>query len=91
MSHRDLRFWDVAHLLMEKYDFTQEDADGLSNFLLPMLAFDPKERATARACADHPWVFVDAAAAVGVGVAAGAAGAAAASSSSAGEGGEDGV
>ena len=45
-----------------------------------MLAFDPKERATARACADHPWVFVDAAAAVavGVGVAAGAAGAAAA-------------
>ena len=53
MSHRDLRFWDVAHLLMEKYDFTQEDADGLSNFLLPMLAFDPKERATARACAGH--------------------------------------
>jgi serine/threonine-protein kinase SRPK3 len=46
---------DLANLLVEKYDFVQEDADGLANFLLPMLAFDPKIRSTARACADADW------------------------------------
>ena len=36
---RELKFWDLANLLVEKYDFTREDADGLTNFLLPMLRF----------------------------------------------------
>jgi serine/threonine-protein kinase SRPK3 len=49
--HRDLK-----NLLIQKYDFTDDDADGFSNYLLPMLDFDPKQRTTARLCADHAWV-----------------------------------
>ena len=46
---------DLKNLLMEKYDFTDGDAEGFSNYLLPMLEFDPADRTTARACADHEW------------------------------------
>ena len=50
---------DLKNLLLEKYDFTDDDAERFSNYLLPMLEFDPAERVTARACADHAWVDTD--------------------------------
>ena len=53
---RELRFWDLPSLLMEKYDFTPQDATALAEFIGPMLAFDPKDRASAGACKDHQWV-----------------------------------
>lgn len=50
---------DLKNLLIQKYDFTDEDAEGFSNYLLPMLEFSPAERTTARASAEHAWVAAD--------------------------------
>lgn len=43
-------------MLTEKYEWDPEIAREFSDFLLPMLAFDPSERATAAECLQHPWL-----------------------------------
>jgi len=40
---------------MEKYDFSEEDANGMAEFLLPLLDFVPEKRPTAAQCLQHPW------------------------------------
>ncbi len=50
---------DLKNLLIQKYDFTDDDAEGFSNYLLPMLEFNPAERTTARASAQHAWVAAE--------------------------------
>lgn len=42
--------------MAEKYGYSVSDAAALSDFLLPMLAIDMKERAHARDMLDHPWL-----------------------------------
>lgn len=41
---------------MEKYRFKELEAQELSDFLLPMLEWDPQKRATAQEMLLHPWL-----------------------------------
>lgn len=41
---------------MEKYRFKELEAQSLTDFLLPMLEWDPQKRATAQQMLSHPWL-----------------------------------
>lgn len=43
-------------VLTQKYDWPIESAGQFASFLIPMLAFDQDERATARQCLQHDWL-----------------------------------
>ncbi|KAH9512709.1 SRSF protein kinase 2 [Bulinus truncatus] len=51
-----LKPWGLIEVLTEKYEWSEKDAREFSEFLIPMLAFDPAERATAAECLKHPWL-----------------------------------
>ena len=53
---RDLEFWKLEDVLAEKYDFSRQDALEIASFLLPMLEYNPRRRATAYDCLRHPWL-----------------------------------
>ncbi|PON32559.1 Serine/threonine protein kinase [Parasponia andersonii] len=52
---RRLRFWPLNKVLLEKYDFSEQDANDLADFLIPILDFVPEKRPTAAQCLSHPW------------------------------------
>lgn len=52
----NLDYWPLASVLQEKYHFSEEDANMISSFLLPMLDYNPMSRATAAECLRHPWL-----------------------------------
>ena len=41
---------------MEKYEFSEQDANDLTDFLVPLLDFVPQKRPTASQCLLHPWI-----------------------------------
>ncbi|KAA8518646.1 hypothetical protein F0562_016120 [Nyssa sinensis] len=41
---------------MEKYEFSEQDASDMADFLLPILDFVPEKRPTAAQCLLHPWI-----------------------------------
>lgn len=43
-------------VLLEKYEFNQQDADEMTDFLIPILDFVPEKRPTAAQCLLHPWI-----------------------------------
>lgn len=45
---------------MEKYRFKEVEAQDLTDFLLPMLEWDPQKRATAQQMLSHPWLAMPA-------------------------------
>ncbi|XP_055883878.1 SRSF protein kinase 3-like isoform X2 [Biomphalaria glabrata] len=51
-----LKPWGLVEVLTEKYEWSEKEAREFSEFLLPMLVFDPAERATAAECLKHPWL-----------------------------------
>ena len=51
-----LKPWSLKEVLMEKYEWSVEDAGAFSDFLVPMLAYDPLDRATAAECLRHSWL-----------------------------------
>uniref|UniRef100_A0A8D8YK47 non-specific serine/threonine protein kinase n=1 Tax=Cacopsylla melanoneura TaxID=428564 RepID=A0A8D8YK47_9HEMI len=51
-----LKPWDLYSVLVEKYNWAPEIARGFADFLRPMLNYDPKLRATAAQCLQHPWL-----------------------------------
>ena len=53
---KQLKFWPIEEVLHEKYHFSREDAEDISNFMLPLLEFDPKERATAFEVIKSDWL-----------------------------------
>ncbi|KAJ9554719.1 hypothetical protein OSB04_009333 [Centaurea solstitialis] len=53
---RRLRFWPLKKVLAEKYEFSEEDANELADFLVPILDFVPEKRPTAAQCLAHPWI-----------------------------------
>ncbi|KAL1819026.1 hypothetical protein DCAR_0415260 [Daucus carota subsp. sativus] len=55
---RRLRFWPLNKVLVEKYEFSEQDAKDLADFLVPILDFVPEKRPTAAQCLSHPW-FAD--------------------------------
>jgi len=52
----ELDEWGLRDVLVEKYKLSDEDADGLSSFLLPMLEFNPAQRISASDAMKHPWL-----------------------------------
>uniref|UniRef100_A0A7S3NP35 non-specific serine/threonine protein kinase n=1 Tax=Aureoumbra lagunensis TaxID=44058 RepID=A0A7S3NP35_9STRA len=52
-----LNFWDLSSVLTKKYHHDPRDAQAVADFLLPMLQFYPKKRATAADCLRHPWLY----------------------------------
>ncbi|KAG8595128.1 hypothetical protein GDO81_001426 [Engystomops pustulosus] len=53
---QNLKHWGLFEVLVEKYEWSLEEATQFSDFLLPMLEFIPEKRATAAQCLQHPWL-----------------------------------
>lgn len=53
---RDLEYWKLEDVLIEKYRFDPKDALEMASFLLPMLEFVPRRRATAQDCLKNSWL-----------------------------------
>jgi serine/threonine protein kinase len=53
---KQLRFWSLENVLMQKYKFNPVRARTLASFLLPMLHLDPDQRPTAQKMLRHPWI-----------------------------------
>ncbi|XP_056293648.1 SRSF protein kinase 1b isoform X3 [Pseudoliparis swirei] len=51
-----LKPWGLMDVLMEKYEWSKEEAHTFSTFLLPMLDLVPERRATAAQCLTHAWL-----------------------------------
>lgn len=51
-----LKPWGLYSVLIEKYEWDPSEARAFTEFLIPMLAFDPNERATASECLKHSWL-----------------------------------
>ncbi len=51
-----LKPWPLFEVLIEKYEWDHQVAEEFSDWLLPMLAFDKNERATAEQCLNHPFL-----------------------------------
>ena len=51
-----LKPWPLKNVLIEKYEWEDDAAEGFSQFLLPMLHPDRSKRATAAECLKHPWL-----------------------------------
>ena len=51
-----LKPWPLFDVLTEKYEWDAEVAKSFSDWLMPMLCFDPNERATAEDCLKHPFL-----------------------------------
>lgn len=53
---RRLKFWSLDRLLVEKYKFSEADAQSFAEFLSLVLDFAPEKRPTAQQCLQHPWL-----------------------------------
>ncbi|XP_033744468.1 SRSF protein kinase 3-like isoform X2 [Pecten maximus] len=51
-----LKPWGLYEVLTEKYEWEPSAAQQFSDFLMPMLIFDPEKRATASESLEHPWL-----------------------------------
>lgn len=51
-----MRFWPLNKVLVEKYDFSEQDANYLADFLTPILDFVPDKRPSAVQLLQHPWI-----------------------------------
>ncbi|XP_041994030.1 SRSF protein kinase 1-like [Salvia splendens] len=53
---RRLRVWPLVKVLSEKYEFREQDASEMADFLIQILDFVPEKRLTAAQCLNHPWI-----------------------------------
>mmetsp|Transcript_11901 Transcript_11901/g.19453 ORF Transcript_11901/g.19453 Transcript_11901/m.19453 type:complete len:551 (-) Transcript_11901:282-1934(-) len=53
---KKLDFWGLEDILLEKYKFAPEDAKEVTEFLLPMLQFNSKNRITAQEALKSSWL-----------------------------------
>ncbi|EIW64963.1 Pkinase-domain-containing protein [Trametes versicolor FP-101664 SS1] len=56
---RNLKPWPLRRVMVEKYLWSESDAEAVCAFLEPMLVVDHRKRANARDMVDHPWLQVD--------------------------------
>eukprot|EP00123_Amoebidium_parasiticum_P020387 comp4901_c0_seq1/m.1002 comp4901_c0_seq1/g.1002 ORF comp4901_c0_seq1/g.1002 comp4901_c0_seq1/m.1002 type:complete len:588 (-) comp4901_c0_seq1:592-2355(-) len=55
----NLKGWALTDVLHEKYRFKRHVAEQFADFLVPMLNVNPRKRATAKECLEHPWLRVE--------------------------------
>ena len=53
---QSLKPWGLYDVLTEKYKWEPLAAQQFTDFLLPMLEYDPERRAKAIDCLRHPWL-----------------------------------
>lgn len=53
---KQLKFWPVQEVLTEKYHFPRHEAQAVADFMMPLLDFDPKTRATALEALGSTWL-----------------------------------
>lgn len=53
---KKLKFWGLKEVLADKYHLSDTDSTAISSFLLPMLSFDSRLRATAEDSLKHEWI-----------------------------------
>ena len=53
---KEIKFIPLKEILIKKYHFKENEAQALTDFLLPMLEFYPERRASARELLRHPWL-----------------------------------
>jgi len=53
---KQMRFWALDDVLMQKYHMHPTEAKNLASFLLPMLRCNPEERSSASTMLAHPWL-----------------------------------
>ena len=46
----------LVDMLTNRYKWPDDDARAFADFLLPMMTYDPRRRATADQCLRHPWL-----------------------------------
>lgn len=51
-----LKPWGLYEVLIEKYDWEPSEAQEFTDFLIPMLDYDPQKRAKASDCLLHSWL-----------------------------------
>ena len=51
-----LNYWPLHKVLREKYKFKEAEAKSFADFLMPMLHWDPEQRASAQQMLNHPWL-----------------------------------
>ena len=56
---KQLKIWLLKDVLIEKYRFKPNEAEKLSDFMLPMLVFKPEKRISADRCLDSLWLSDD--------------------------------
>ncbi|KAI8983413.1 Pkinase-domain-containing protein [Trametes punicea] len=56
---KNLKPWPLKRVMIEKYLWSEPDAEALCAFLEPMLVIDHRKRAHARDMVNHPWLEVD--------------------------------
>ena len=53
---KEIKFIPLKEILVKKYHFKENEAQALTDFLLPMLEYYPERRASARELLRHPWL-----------------------------------
>ena len=53
---KEIKYIPLKDVLVKKYHFKENEAQALTDFLLPMLEFYPERRASARELLRHPWL-----------------------------------
>jgi len=53
---KDLKFWPLQSVLVEKYSHEEEESRLASEFMLAMLRWDPRVRQTASQALQHEWI-----------------------------------
>eukprot|EP01095_Lingulamoeba_sp_RSL-Kostka_P000568 TRINITY_DN1084_c0_g1_i1.p1 TRINITY_DN1084_c0_g1~~TRINITY_DN1084_c0_g1_i1.p1 ORF type:complete len:407 (-),score=150.58 TRINITY_DN1084_c0_g1_i1:51-1271(-) len=52
----NLKPWPLVDVLTEKYNFSGQEAEEMSSFLIPMLRLDPERRVSAEEALQHEWL-----------------------------------
>ena len=53
---KEIKYIPLKEILVKKYHFKENEAEALTDFLLPMLEFYPERRASAKELLRHPWL-----------------------------------
>jgi serine/threonine-protein kinase SRPK3 len=53
---KKLKFWSLSDVLIDKYHFENAEAHKISDFLLPLLRLNPKDRADLGGWSNHSWL-----------------------------------